>query len=62
MLIPPNDRYKLAQMLVPIDDVNTMFYWIAWHETGGIPRHALGPDGRLHDTVLFWKRTSSGDG
>jgi phthalate 4,5-dioxygenase oxygenase subunit len=36
VLIPPNDRYKLAQMLVPIDDVNTMFYWIAWHETGGI--------------------------
>ena len=33
-----------------------------WHETGRIPRHALGPDGRLHDTVLFWKRTSSGDG
>ena len=36
VLIPPNDRYKLAQMLVPIDDENTMFYWIAWHETGGI--------------------------
>jgi len=31
VLIPPNDKYKLAQMLVPIDDVNTMFYWIAWH-------------------------------
>src|SRR5262245_4229193 len=31
VLIPPNDRYKLSQMLVPIDDVNTMFYWIAWH-------------------------------
>lgn len=31
VLIPPNDRYNLAQMLVPIDDVNTMFYWIAWH-------------------------------
>jgi phthalate 4,5-dioxygenase len=31
VLIPPNDRYRLAQMLVPIDDVNTMFYWIAWH-------------------------------
>jgi phthalate 4,5-dioxygenase oxygenase subunit len=36
VLIPPNNRYKLAQMLMPIDDVNTMFYWIAWHETGGI--------------------------
>jgi phthalate 4,5-dioxygenase oxygenase subunit len=31
VLIPPNNQYKLAQMLVPIDDVNTMFYWIAWH-------------------------------
>ena len=31
VLIPPNDQYNLAQMLVPVDDVNTMFYWIAWH-------------------------------
>jgi phthalate 4,5-dioxygenase oxygenase subunit len=31
VLIPPNNRYHLAQMLVPVDDVNTMFYWIAWH-------------------------------
>ena len=36
VIIPPNDRYKLAQMLIPIDDVNTMFYWVAWHETKGI--------------------------
>src|SRR5215469_4112497 len=36
VLIPPNDQYKLAQMLVPIDDHNTMFYWVAWHETKGI--------------------------
>lgn len=40
VLIPPNDQYKLAQMLVPIDDVNTMFYWIAWHETKGIDQEA----------------------
>jgi len=39
-LIPPNDRYNLAQMLVPIDDVNTMFYWIAWHPTKGIDQEA----------------------
>jgi len=40
VLIPPNDRYNLAQMLVPVDDVNTMFYWVAWHpEPGkGIPQ------------------------
>jgi phthalate 4,5-dioxygenase oxygenase subunit len=31
VLIPPNDQYNLAQMLVPLDDVNTMFYWVAWH-------------------------------
>ena len=40
VLIPPNDQYKLAQMLVPIDDVNAMFYWIAWHETKGIDQEA----------------------
>jgi phthalate 4,5-dioxygenase oxygenase subunit len=34
--IPSNDQYHLSQMLVPIDDVNTMFYWIAWHPTKGI--------------------------
>ena len=34
--IPPNDQYKLSQMLVPIDDTNTMFYWVAWHPTRGI--------------------------
>ena len=31
VLIPPNDQYKLSQMLVPMDDGNTMFYWVAWH-------------------------------
>ena len=31
VLIPPNNQYNLAQMLVPMDDVNTAFYWIAWH-------------------------------
>ena len=31
VLIPPNTEYKLAQMLFPIDDYNTMFYWVAWH-------------------------------
>ena len=40
VLIPPNDQYNLAQMLVPIDDVNTMFYWIAWHETKGIDQES----------------------
>jgi phthalate 4,5-dioxygenase oxygenase subunit len=40
VLIPPNDQYKLAQMLFPIDDQNTMFYWVAWHETKGIAQDA----------------------
>ena len=40
VIIPPNDRYKLAQMLFPIDDENTMFYFIAWHETKGIAQDA----------------------
>jgi len=40
VLIPPNDQYKLSQMLIPIDDCNTMFYWVAWHETKGIAQEA----------------------
>jgi phthalate 4,5-dioxygenase len=40
VLIPPNDQYKLAQMLIPIDDHNTMFYWVAWHETKGIDQES----------------------
>jgi phthalate 4,5-dioxygenase oxygenase subunit len=40
VLIPPNDQYKLAQMLIPIDDQNTMFYWVAWHETKGIDQES----------------------
>jgi phthalate 4,5-dioxygenase len=45
VLIPPNNQYNLAQMLVPIDDVNTMFYWIAWH-----------PDPRKGITQDAWRR------
>ena len=40
VLIPPNDKYNLAQMLVPIDDENCMFYWMAWHPTKGIGQDA----------------------
>jgi len=36
VLIPPNDRYNLSILNVPIDDTNTMFYFIAWSETNGI--------------------------
>ncbi|OJU15372.1 MULTISPECIES: Rieske 2Fe-2S domain-containing protein [unclassified Sphingomonas] len=38
--IPSTDQYHLSQMLVPIDDVNTMFYWIAWHPEKGIAQDA----------------------
>jgi phthalate 4,5-dioxygenase oxygenase subunit len=40
VLIPPNDQYKLSQMLIPIDDGNAMFYWVAWHETKGIDQES----------------------
>lgn len=33
-VIPPNNQYKLAQALVPIDDTHTMFHFIAWDNTG----------------------------
>lgn len=36
VLIPPNNEYHLSQLLVPMDDGNCMFYWVAWHETRGI--------------------------
>jgi len=29
-LIPPNTSYKVASVIVPIDDENTAFYFIAW--------------------------------
>ena len=45
VLIPPNNQYNLAQMLVPIDDVNAMFYWIAWH-----------PDPAKGITQQAWRR------
>src|SRR5580765_713287 len=45
VLIPPNNQYNLAQMLVPMDDVNTMFYWIAWH-----------PDPKKGITQEAWRR------
>ncbi len=39
--IPPTNEYNLSQMLVPIDDDNMMFYWIAWHPD---PDKCISPD------------------
>ena len=36
VLIPPNNRYNLAILNMPMDDTNTMFYFIAWSEGEGI--------------------------
>ena len=36
VLIPPNDRYNLSILNIPLDDTNTMFYFIAWSESEGI--------------------------
>src|SRR5262249_27886133 len=36
VLIPPNDHYNLSILNVPIDDTNTMFYFIAWSDGAGI--------------------------
>lgn len=40
VLIPPNDRYNLAQAIIPVDDTHTTFNFIAWHETDGIDQDA----------------------
>ena len=44
VLIPPNDRYNLSILNIPLDDTNTMFYFIAWsdpeHDREGIDQEA----------------------
>jgi phthalate 4,5-dioxygenase oxygenase subunit len=41
VLIPPNNVYNLAILNVPQDDTHTMFYFIAWSDTGeGIGQEA----------------------
>ena len=50
VLIPPNNQYNLAQMLFPIDDVNTTFYWVAWH-----------PDTKKGISQAAWRRFCSAE-
>jgi len=40
VLIPPNDRYQLSILNIPIDDTSTMFYFIAWSDGEGIDQDA----------------------
>jgi phthalate 4,5-dioxygenase oxygenase subunit len=40
VLIPPNDRYALSILNIPLDDTHTMFYFIAWSEAEGIAQEA----------------------
>jgi phthalate 4,5-dioxygenase oxygenase subunit len=39
-LIPPNNAYNVASLNIPMDDTNTYFYFLAWHETGVIDQEA----------------------
>ena len=40
VLIPPNNRYNLSILNIPLDDTNTMFYFIAWSGGEGIDQEA----------------------
>jgi len=40
VLIPPNDRYNLSILNIPLADSSTMFYFIAWSEGEGIDQEA----------------------
>src|SRR5258706_13836641 len=37
VLIPPNNRYNLANVNVPMDDTHTLFHFIAWGEGEDVP-------------------------
>ena len=41
VLIPPNNMYALAQLSVPMDDTNTMFYFLNFSETDGMEQEAF---------------------
>ena len=40
VLIPPNNLYNLSILNIPQDDVNTMFYFIAWSDGEGIDQES----------------------
>ena len=37
VLVPPNNRYNIANLNVPIDDENTAFYFLAWGDPASTP-------------------------
>lgn len=37
VLIPPNNLYNVANVNVPMDDTNTVFYFIAWGDAAATP-------------------------
>jgi phthalate 4,5-dioxygenase oxygenase subunit len=39
-LIPPNNAYNVATVIVPMDDANTMFHFVAWGHSGGVEQEA----------------------
>ncbi len=41
VLIPPNNKYSLVQLSAPMDDTNTMFYFVAWSDGEGIDQEAF---------------------
>jgi len=43
VLIPPNSRYNVASMSVPVDDTHTSFYFIAWTDQPG-PGKGMGQE------------------
>jgi phthalate 4,5-dioxygenase oxygenase subunit len=39
-LIPPNNAYNVTSVIVPEDDTHSVFYFLAWRESGNIDQEA----------------------
>ena len=44
VLIPPNDRYSLSILNIPLDDTHTMFYFVAWADPRDPRQVGIGQD------------------
>lgn len=51
-----NGRTLLVLDTVKGDSGERLYTRLGWQRTGVIPDYALYPDGRLCDTVVFWKK------